>query len=107
MVSTSGSSSRTADGVEQQDRGHVMERRHHAAAWKQRRGLLGRAALGRTALGGRQRVGAALVEAERVHAVHHDLVRQFGRQPGQQVAVALPRHRGDHHARLAGGVPVG
>ena len=89
-------------GIEQQDRGDVVERRHHPAAGQQRGGLLGR-----TPLGDRQRVGAALVEAERVHAVHDDLARQLIGQRGQQVTVALPRHRGDYHAGAAGGVGVG
>src|SRR6185437_5680666 len=89
-------------GIEQQDRGDVVERRHHPAAGQQVGGLLGR-----TPLGDRQRVGAALVEAERVHAVHDDLSRQLTGQGGQQVTVALPRHRGDYHAGAAGGVGVG
>ena len=89
-------------GIEQQDRGDMVERRHHPAAGQQRGGLLGR-----TPLGDRQRVGAALVEAERVDAVHDDLARQLIGQRGQQVTVALPRHRGDYHAGAAGGVGVG
>jgi hypothetical protein len=84
-------------GIEQQDSRRVVEVGHHPAVWQQRRGLLGRAALVN-----RQRVGAALVEAKRVHAVHHDLARQLGRQAGQQFGVALLRHRGNHRGRLPG-----
>jgi len=61
----------------------------------------------RAALGDRQRISAALVEAERVHAIHHDLARQLRRQPGQQLAVAFPRHRGDHQVRFPRAVTVG
>ena len=75
---------------------------NHPAVREQGGGLLGGAAFGDG-----QRVGAVVVEAERVHAVHHDLAGQFGGQGGQQLAVALVGHRGDDQAGLTGRRPVG
>ncbi len=62
----------------------MVEGCHHSAAGQQGGGLLRC-----TALGNRQGIRAALVEAERVHAIDHDLAGEFGRQAGQQLAVVL------------------
>jgi len=88
--------------IQQQDRRNVMERGHHPAVREYLGGLLGRAALRDG-----QRVGAVAVEAQRVHAVHHDLADQFRGEHRQQVTVAFIGDRGDDQARLAGGVGVG
>jgi glycosyltransferase XagB len=89
-------------GVEQQHGGHVMERAHHRAPGEHGGRLLSRAAPGHL-----QREAAARVEAERVHAVDHDLALERTGQPRQQVDVALPRHRRDHQVGGPGRVLVG
>ena len=43
-----------------------------------------------------ERVGALLVEAQRVHAVDDDLARELRGEGGEQLAVPVPRHRHDH-----------
>jgi hypothetical protein len=89
-------------GVEQDDRRHVVERADHPAAGQHRGRLLGGAALG-----DRQRVGATLVETERVHAVDNDLAAEGVRERGEQFLMPVPGHRDDYHIRLAGRVGVG
>ena len=79
-------------GVQQQHRGDMVERAHHRAAREHLRGLLGGAALLDA-----DRVGTAGIEGQRVHAVDQDLAVERPSQLGQQVPVALPRDRGDHH----------
>jgi glycosyltransferase XagB len=89
-------------GVEQHHGRHVVERADHGAGRKHGRRLLSGAAFGH-----RDRVGAVVVEPEWVHAVDHDLALERPGELGQQVAVALPRHRRDHQVGRAGGVLVG
>src|SRR6266516_4039835 len=89
-------------GVEEQDGRHVVKRADHHRAGQHGGRLLGRAALGH-----RQRVDAACVEPEWVHAVDDDLARERLRQRGEQLPVALPRHGHDHHVRCPRRVLVG
>ena len=88
--------------VEQQHGRHVVERAHHRAAAEHGGRLLSGAALGH-----RQRVGAAVIKADRVHAVDHDLAVERTGQPSQQFGVALPGHRRDHQVGGPGRILVG
>src|SRR5262249_29658126 len=51
-----------------------------------------------------QRVGALLVEAERVDAVNHELAGRVRAQRLQDLGGAVPRHGGDHDAAAPGAV---